>query len=222
MQSQNPKWTTRLLLLLVVAAVCMLCISLGSVALPLSNILEVIRHGILGQPMPKGISAGIIWSVRLPRVLCTAMCGAALALSGAAMQGLLKNPLADGSTMGVSSGASLGAVVAILLGIEFKNIPLNGTMLMAVAFAFVSLLLVLGLTYALDKNFSASTIILIGVIFSMFVNAVLSLLITFSGEKLRTITFWTMGSLAGSTFANAFVLLMTLLVFGGILRAQAT
>ncbi len=222
MRRQNPKWTTRLLLLLAIAAICVLCVSLGSVALPLENILDVIWHGMLGQPMPKGISAGIIWSVRLPRVICTALCGAALALSGAAMQGLLKNPLADGSTMGVSSGASLGAVIAILIGLETRNLPLTGTMLMAVLFALISLLLVLGLTFALDKSFSASTIILIGVIFSMFVNAVLSLLITFSGEKLRTITFWTMGSLSGSTFANALVLATALVIFGGMLRAHAT
>ena len=84
--------------------------------------------------MPDGISVPIILSVRLPRVLCVALTGAALSLCGGAMQGLLKNPLADGSTLGVASGASLGAVVAIAFGITLPALPFAGTMVLAIVF----------------------------------------------------------------------------------------
>ncbi|MFR5760857.1 MAG: iron chelate uptake ABC transporter family permease subunit [Oscillospiraceae bacterium] len=90
--------------------------------------------------------------IRLPRVLCVALTGAALSLAGAAMQGLLKNPLADGSTLGVSSGASLGAVCAIAFGVTLPGFPFAGTMVMAILFAFGSLLVILGLSYKLDRS----------------------------------------------------------------------
>ena len=85
-----------------------ICVCLGSVNVPLKSTAEIFRRAILGLDMPKELPASIILTVRLPRVLCVALTGASLSLCGAAMQGLLKNPLADGSTLGVSSGASLG------------------------------------------------------------------------------------------------------------------
>ena len=115
----------------VTLAVAVLCVCVGSVSLPLKETLTVIWNAIFGLPMPDGISVPIILSVRLPRVLCVALTGSALSLCGGAMQGLLKNPLADGSTLGVSSGASLGAVVAIAFGVTLPGIPLAGTMIMA-------------------------------------------------------------------------------------------
>ncbi|MFR6376410.1 MAG: FecCD family ABC transporter permease [Oscillospiraceae bacterium] len=151
---------------------------------------------LLGERGAAGIS-NIIANVRLPRVLCVALTGASLSVCGAAMQGLLKNPLADGSTLGVSSGASLGAVISIAFGITLPGIPLAGTMSMAMLFAFLSLVVILGLAYRLDGSLSTGTIILIGVIYSMFVSSVLSLVITFAPDKVQSITFWTMGSLAG-------------------------
>lgn len=137
------------------------------------------------------------------------------------MQGLLRNPLADGSTMGVSAGASLGAVIAIVLGIKMPSLPFAGTMVMAMAFAFVSLIIILTLAYKMDFSLSTNTIILIGVIYSMFVSSILSLIITFAPDKVKHITFWTMGSLAGSSFDNALVLLIALMSFGGVIVLNA-
>ena len=137
------------------------------------------------------------------------------------MQGLLKNPLADGSTLGVSSGASLGAVVAIAFGITLPSLPFAGTMVMAVLFAFGSLLIILTLAWRLDRSLSTNTIILIGVIYSMLVSSILSLIITFASDKIKHITFWTMGSLAGSSYANALVLLAALVVGGSVILGLA-
>lgn len=210
-----------LLFALAAIAALVVCICLGSVNVPLKDTIQVFRRAIFGLDMPKELPSSIILTVRLPRVLCVALTGASLALSGAAMQGLLKNPLADGSTLGVSSGASLGAVVAIAFGISFKAVPFAGTTIMAVLFAFLSLLIILALAYRLDFSLSTNTIILIGVIYSMFVSSAMSILITFSSSKLHQITFWTMGSLNGSTYLNALVLFDAFVVFGGVLFAHA-
>ena len=110
-------WYGYAVLCLLTAATLCLCVSLGSVAVPIGDTAAVIWNAMWGREVPQGISRTIILGVRLPRVLATALCGGALALCGAAMQGLLRNPLADGSTLGVSAGASLGAVTALLLGI---------------------------------------------------------------------------------------------------------
>ena len=206
-------------------AVFCVCVCLGSVNVPLGDTLGVIGQAlgsfVSGESRPDGVNAAIILSVRIPRVLCVAMTGAALSLAGAAMQGLLKNPLADGSTLGVSSGAALGAVTAIAFGISFPFLPFAGTMILAILFAFLSLLIILGLAYKLDYSLSTNTIILIGVIFSMFVSSLMSIIITVAADRVQQITFWTMGSLQGKNYADALVLAAALLVFGGVIFFHA-
>ena len=206
--------------LITVAALCA-CVCIGSVNIPLKDTVTVIWNALTRQPQPAGLASSIILSVRLPRVLCVALSGAALSLAGAAMQGLLKNPLADGSTLGVSSGASLGAVLAIAFGITFPALPVAGTMLMAILFAFLSLLIILGLAYKLDCSLSTNTIILIGVIYSMFVSSAMSVVIVFSAEKIKDITFWTMGSLQSSSYLNAGILFAVLLVCSAVILIHA-
>ena len=203
---------------LVLLKTMLLCVCAGNVPLSPGETLQILWRGLTGTEAG-GSGEAIILRVRLPRVLCVALTGASLSLCGAAMQGLLRNPLADGSTLGVSSGASLGAVLAIVLGMQFPGLPFAGTMVMAMLFAFGSLALILTLAYALDRSLATGTIILIGVVFSMFVSSLMNLLITFAGEKIKSITFWTLGSLSGSTYVNALTLLLALTVCGGVLLA---
>ncbi|MCF0145673.1 MAG: iron ABC transporter permease [Eubacterium sp.] len=202
-------------------AVICLCICVGSVNVPLRDTFQALGSLITGAET-EGASASIIVLRRIPRVLSVALTGCALSLSGAAMQGLLKNPLADGSTLGVSSGASLGAVLAIAFGVAFPQIPFSGTMILAVLFAFLSLLLILGLAWKLDYSLSTNTIILIGVVFSMFASSLISIIITMAPDKIQNITFWTMGSLANASYKNAAILAAALLVCGTILFCRAT
>jgi len=96
-------------------------------------------------------------------------------------------------------------------------LPFAGTVMMAMLFAFASLMLILALSYSFDRSFSTQTIILMGVIFSMFASSLISLIMAFSGDKLRSITFWTMGSLAGTTYVNVLILLLALVFFGGLI-----
>ncbi len=222
--------TEYVLFALITLAVLCICVCIGSVSIPLNETVRVIWTAVcngvrelFGKPAVEmeGLAASIILPVRLPRVLCVALSGTALSLAGAAMQGLLKNPLADGSTLGVSSGASLGAVAAIAFGLTFPALPFAGTMVMAILFAFLSLLIILGLAYKLDCSLSTNTIILIGVIFSMFASSAMNVIIAFAGDKARDITFWTLGSLQSSSYANAAVLAAALVICGGVILLHA-
>ena len=204
-------WTVLALLTFV------LCVSLGSVSISPGDVWRSVFGGEVSRSTYRAI---VLWT-RLPRVLCAALMGAALSLCGAAMQGLLRNPLADGSTLGVSSGAALGAAVSIVLGISIPGLESAGPAAVAMAFSFGSLLLILALAWGIDRSFATHNIILIGVVFTMLVSSLLSILITFSGDKLRAITYWTMGSLSGKSYEQALLLAAALLLFGGVLLSQS-
>ena len=219
--SDRFSWRIYVLFILALAAAMLLCICAGSVAIPLPDTLTALWNTLWGLEVPQGISKNIILNVRLPRVINVALVGAALSLCGAAMQGLLRNPLADGSTLGVSSGAALGAVIALAFGISLPGVTLGGVMLMAMAFAFLSLVLILSLAYVLDRSLSTNSIILIGVIFSMFASSVINLIISFAEDHIKSITFWTMGSLSGTNFRHSCILAIAVLICGTILLRYA-
>lgn len=201
--------------------VLILCVCIGSVGISPVETARVIWNAVCGDLSAGGASGSIIVSVRLPRVICVALSGAGLSLCGGAMQGLLRNPLADGSTLGVSSGASLGSILSIAFGVSIPWIGTGGTTIMAMMFAFASLVLIMSLAYKLDYSLSTNTIILVGVIFSMFANSLISLVVTFAGSKVKTIMFWTMGSLAGSSYRDVCTLLMVLIVCGAVILRYA-
>ena len=219
--SERFSWRTYVLFALALIAAMLLCICVGSVSIPLGDTLTAMWNTLWGMEVPAGISKNIILNVRLPRVINVALVGAALSLSGAAMQGLLRNPLADGSTLGVSSGASLGAVIALAFGVTIPGTAYGGTMLLAMGFAFLSLTLILSLAYVLDRSLSTNSIILIGVIFSMFASSVINLIVSFAEDHIKSITFWTMGSLSGTNFGHARILALALLFCGGIILRYA-
>ena len=225
--SERFSWQTWVLLTAALLAAMLLCLSLGSAnvgsaKIPLGDTLTALWNELWGLKSPDTLTRSvIIIRYRLARVLNVALIGAALSLCGAAMQGLLRNPLADGSTVGVSSGASLGAVFALALGVTLPGSPYGATMLLAMGFAFLSLLMILGLAWALDRSLSTNSIILIGVIHTMFVSSLISLIISFAGEKVKSITFWTLGSVSGATMDQARLLALALLLCGGVILRYA-
>ena len=194
-----------------------LCVCVGSVPISLSDTVTAVWRALWGLPIPESIAKNIILNVRLPRVLCVALAGASLSLCGAAMQGLLRNPLADGSTIGVSSGAALGAVIAMAAGFTLPGFGFGGVMVTAMAFAFGSLVLILSLAYALDNSLATNSIILIGVIFTMFISSVISLVVTFASDHVRSLNFWTLGSFSGVNYGQARLLALALVACGGVL-----
>ncbi len=193
-----------------------LCVCVGSVPISFSDTVTAVWNALWGLPIPQNIAKNIILNVRLPRVLCVALAGASLSLCGAAMQGLLRNPLADGSTIGVSSGAALGAVIAMAAGFTLPGSSYGGVMITAMAFAFGSLVLILSLAYTLDRSMATNSIILIGVIFTMFISSIISLVVTFASEHTRSLNFWTLGSFSGVNYGQTKLLALALLLCGGV------
>lgn len=191
-----------------------LAIMIGSVPISLKDTYQVVFCSIFNH-IPASIPnqvVSIIIKIRLPRVLTAALVGAALSLSGATMQGLLKNPLADGSTLGVSSGASLGAVLAIAFSSNHIMVSKIGISGMSIIFAFLSMILILGLTHIIDYSMSTNTIILIGVIYSMFTSSITSLIITIASNKVKNIVFWSMGSLSSVGYDDVISLSVMLFI----------
>jgi len=204
--------------IIVFAGVMFVAVSLGSVPVSLSDTWNILLMHLFGKGDMSGVQSGtetIIAMVRLPRVLLAAMTGGALSLAGAVMQSLLKNPLAEGSTLGVSSGGALGAVLSIVLGIRLSFSPELGLALCSIAFSFLSLVLILALTYRIDRSLSTNTIILAGVIFSMLAGSVTSLLVVLSGDSLKQVVFWSMGSFSGNGW-NHVMLMAPVFVLGSL------
>jgi len=163
----------------------------------------------------------IVVDIRMPRALLGFLIGAALAMSGAVMQGLFRNPLADPGLVGISSGSALGAVLMIVLG---ASLP-AGLMLTLSAFAlplaaFIGGLLTTLLLYRIatrSGQTSVATMLLAGIAIAALAGAVTGILIYMADDKqLRDITFWSLGSLSGMTWAKLFaagpIILLALLV----------
>lgn len=194
-------------------------ISIGSSNINILDTINILLNKMLNIPLresinPKDIS--IIWSIRLPRVLLAFMVGGCLAVSGAVVQSILKNELASPYTLGVSSGASLGAGLVIVIGI---SIPfLGGLTLPIVGFLFGLLTVYSVITFSakIDKTMSNNTIILAGMVFSLFVNAILTTITALFSEDIQSITMWQMGSFSmkGWSYVKALVPFLIIGIIG--------
>jgi len=171
----------------VLAAAVWLGVSIGAVHIPISTLWN---HGA------DQTSTTILWDIRMPRVILAGLVGASLAIAGAAFQGLLKNPLADPYTLGVSSGASVGAVMTLFFGISLPVLGLYTLPVFSMIGAAVTMFTVLGFARLVDRGLNMETIILTGIIFGSFLGSVLSLMIALTGEELRQIIGWLLGSVS--------------------------
>ena len=195
------KNNNKIVVLSIVLVFFMICIgtSVGSSNISILDTISILGNKIFNLPLrvgmePKNVS--IIWNLRLPRVLLAFIVGGCLATSGAVVQSILKNQLASPYTLGVSSGASLGAGFVIVTGI---SIPiLNGFTLPLIGFLFGlgTVYSVLVFASKIDRSMSNNTIILAGMVFSLFVNAVLTTLTALFSQDLKSITLWQMGTFA--------------------------
>ncbi|MCL7376675.1 iron ABC transporter permease [Streptomyces sp. 35G-GA-8] len=153
------------------------------------------------------IRDGIVWNLRLPRTLLAAVCGAGLALCGAVMQSLLRNPLADPFVLGVSSGASTGAVVVVVLGVGGGALSLS-------AGAFVGAVCSFALMLLLSRTLGDSTdrVVLSGVAAMQLFSALTSFVVVTSAdaETTRGVLFWLLGSLSGAGWADVWLCLAVL------------
>ena len=203
------------LLLLVV----WLSLALGPVSLPLGDTLRALAH-MVGLPVSAdglGQAELIVGQIRLPRTLLGIATGGVLALAGVAMQGLFRNPLADPGLIGVSSGAALGAAIAIVFGASIGGLPEAFAPYLLSACAFAGGLLVTALVYRLGRHYgqtSVATMLLAGIALTALAGALIGLFTYLADDAtLRTLTFWNLGSLNGASYPRLWpLLLITLLV----------
>lgn len=213
-------------LVLLLIAMTILSCAIGAVSIPPWHVLLILLSK-LGLTLPDTISPqaqAVVWTIRLPRVLLGVGVGIGLAMSGVALQGLFRNPLADPGLIGVSSGAAFGATSMIVLGATLAPglIGVAGHFALPVA-AFVGGLAVSLLIYrlSLHKGSSATaTILLAGIAINALIGAAIGgFTYLANDQQLRTLTFWSLGSLGNASWPVLAILMPTLLVAGyGLLR----
>ena len=189
--------------------ILVLAIRQGSVYISLKDLFGIIGGHITGKGTPDGVEPmmdSIFWTIRMPRAVMAFLVGGALSMSGACMQALLQNPLASSYTLGVSSGASLGAALVLILEI---SIPvLSGFMLPFAGFVFglATVVIALMLTSAIDRSVSNTTVVLIGMVLSLVVNGMMNLLSTLNADHSKQLILWMMGSFSARGWKHCAIL----------------
>ncbi|MBX3116618.1 MAG: iron chelate uptake ABC transporter family permease subunit [Cryobacterium sp.] len=205
-------WQTGAILLLSVLLLgsIVFAVTIGPANISAAEVWTSILHHLgIGESSLSVLRDGIVWQLRLPRVLTAAAVGAGLALAGVVMQAVTRNPLADPYLLGLSSGASLGAVAVLLIGVSI---------LLPVA-AFIGAMIALGLTLLLAGAFGRITpgrTVLAGIAVSALAGAVTSLVIfwTVTGDSYREILGWLLGSLASARWSSVWIGLAAIAVAG--------
>jgi iron complex transport system permease protein len=197
-------------LAVLLAASVVIAVTIGPAGLaPADVFASVLAHLGLGEPTLSPLRDGIVWELRMPRVLTAAAVGAGLAICGVVMQALTRNPLADPYLLGLSSGASVGAVLVLVLGLSVA-LPLA---------AFAGALVALAATFGIARGaggLSPTTTVLAGLAVSAVFGAVTSLVIFWSAttDSYREILNWLLGSLSGADWGSATLAGAALLVVG--------
>lgn len=194
-------------LTLLMLAVALLSVSLGAIRIPPERVLAVLTGG--GADPALARDALVVLNIRLPRTLLGLMIGAGLAVSGALMQGLFRNPLADPALVGVSSGAGFAAACIIVLGdrlLAYAGLPGPLPYLALPAGAFLGGLSATLILYALatrSGRTAVATMLLAGIALGALSGALTGLLTYASDDRqLRDLTFWSLGSLSGATWGK--------------------
>lgn len=159
----------------------------------------------------------IFWHLRLPRQLLALLVGASLAVCGATYQAVFRNPLTDPYLLGVSSGASLGAAIAILLGLETYLYGVGGC---ALATALLTVVLIYRIA-SIGNRMNTTTLLLTGVCLTLLISAAVSFLMVMHNDKMDRIIFWTMGSFASASWLDLMLLAPITLVGIGVLLFHA-
>ncbi len=159
----------------------------------------------------------IVWNIRIPRILLAGISGASLSIVGVCFQGLFRNPLADPQMIGVSSGAALGATIAVLSGASLSFAGLSGIGIFAFLGAILTVLLVYGISFTQNRSLPVH-IILTGTAVGSMLTAVISLLMSIKREEIEKIYMWTLGSFSGASmtkvgFLSIFFVIISLVIY---------
>ncbi len=186
---------TALILIILPVLTALICIGIGRYSISISETLKILCGGVK-EASQQDVAYSVVFNVRLPRIVLAALVGAGLACSGTAFQGLFTNPLATPDTLGVASGASFGAVLALMFDANMIIVQL-----MALIFGLAACFI----TYNISKIKGQSSIVMIvlaGMVVSAMFQAFVSLLkyVADPQDKLPSITYWLMGSMSSATY----------------------
>ena len=178
---------------------CFIALAFGGVKIALPTLLDIIFSSQIDS-----LQHAVIWEIRLPRLVLAVVVGAGLGASGAAMQAIFRNPLADPGLIGISSGAALGAIATIVLGNSLLSAFSDTYGIYAVPVgAFLGCLAVCAMIYRLSaqgNQFTIISLLLAGIAVNAIVGSLIGILTLISSDaELRDLTFWSMGSLAGNS-----------------------
>ncbi len=208
-----PSFLAAVILILLPVVAAIVCLGIGRYSLSVNETVDILFSGFTDKAVDK-TGYTVVFSVRLPRIILAAVVGAGLSCAGAAFQGLFSNPLATPDTLGVASGASFGAVMALLIGGGLISVQLS-----ALAFGLLSCFITYSLSRRNGKN-SIVMIVLAGMVISAVFEALVSLLkyIADPEEELPVITYWLMGSMSRATYNNLimgvpFILVGTIVIY---------
>lgn len=191
------------LFLIALPIVGIFCICGGAVDLSLKKIL-----GCIFSPNETNVTENlIIMQIRLPRLVCCILCGGALGICGAALQGLFRNSLSDPYMTGISSGATFGAALSVFLGAGNSIVGLAGTATCAFIGAVGTTLIFFCLIWSRGRKTDTGFILLAGLSINLFFSGLVSLMMFLNHEKLDQIVLWTMGSLSSACWNEVLLLI---------------
>ncbi len=204
---KTPAYIILIIALLIILVFSVLyAVTIGSTKIPFSDVYGVVFHKLFDTGNPEIYGSGplhdIVYYIRLPRLVLAVAVGMGLAVCGVVMQAIVKNPLADPYILGVSSGASLGATLAVMLGIG-TVFGSNSIGIMGCLGAFGISIMVLILANVGGRSNSVK-LLLAGMALSSVCSAFSSFIVYFAHDKegMMTISYWLMGSLAGAKWEN--------------------
>jgi len=221
----NRKRNLAFLTIPIVFLVICIGTSIGSSNINLFDIFSIIGNKLVNIPLKENVTGqeiAIIWELRFPRVLLAFLVGGALAVSGAVVQSVLKNPLASPYTLGISSGAGLGAALVMIFGVNIPLIQEFSLPIVGFIFGLFTVIIVIAFAKRVDKLLSNNTIILAGMVFSLFLNAILTTIGSMHGDSLKAISLWQMGSFSmkGWSYVKVFIPFLLIGIVGIILYTR--
>lgn len=206
-------------IILVMAILVATYVGVANISLKQTSLIILNKIPVLGKYIDlgniKSTSSIIILNVRLPRVIMAAIIGAGLSVSGASFQALFKNPMADPYILGVSSGAALGATIAMLLGLGTTFLGFSFITLAAFLGAITTTLIVYSIARVGNKVPNI-TLLLAGIAMTFLLSSIISLIMIFKRDQIENIVMWTMGSVSTASWSQV-KLLMPFTIVGIII-----
>lgn len=209
-----------LIIIILVFISIILSICIGNVFISPKEIISIFIYKIFSPNLiDNKINADIIFNIRLPRSILAFFVGASLSLTGIVMQSILRNPLASVYNLGISSGAGLGASLLIITGINFNQYFISA---ISTLFAFITIIFILFIAGRIDKYMNNNSIILAGIVISLFLYSLMSFFIYIFPKYSNRIILWQLGNLYLKNFLDILIIILITVIFLIVLMKYST